>query len=109
VGNEIVAAMEKHIIPELPKASQGAFFAGKWEITLAEVMVAGFVKLIHLYSENEVLPKSVNERLGADQRYGHWPQVVWNLEAVRKTWFEEEALALAKMLVANANAPAGED
>jgi hypothetical protein len=70
-------------------------------------MVAGFVKRIHLHSDNGILPKSVNERLGANQRYGHWSLVVRNLEAVRNTWFEEEALALAKMLV-NAPAPPGE-
>jgi glutathione S-transferase len=104
VGDEIVAAVERHISLKLPEAEQEPFFAGRKEMTLAEVMVAGFVMRVHLYSKNRILPKNVNERLEANKKYERWSRKVRELEAVRETWpEEEEVLALAKILVANAN------
>lgn len=106
-----MAAVEGHIAPRLPEVAgdRGVFFGGMEKVTLAEVMVAGFVMRVYLYAENGILPGSVKDRLEGMERWRRWAGEVRRLEAVKETWFEEEALGLARMLVGRANTPKGQE
>ena len=96
-ASQYVKTVEKELEPLLPEpGSNGKFFGGKKDLTMAEVLTASFIARLYMDLEDEIRPKSLLKGLEELPRFAQWAKAVREHASVKTTWDEDGTVGYMK-------------